>query len=97
MGWFDEVFYPGGHGNGPFPLEYRELESYSRCMGRNLRPWEIDLLREMSEAFCIEYSLDQKRKAEMPRGMKTIDMKNPEAVKALFSRQGGSKKTKGKS
>lgn len=95
MNWFDDAFLPGGYGMGPFPFEYAELEAYSRVMKRDLRTWEFDLLREMSEAYCHEYALREKRKAEMPQGMKQIDMKNPEAIKALFSKQGGRKKSKG--
>lgn len=87
---------PGGYGFGPFPLQYLELEAYSRNV-RKLRPWEMQMLRELSEAFCEVHERKVRIKREQPPGVKMIDMKDPAAIKALFSKQGDRKKAKGSS
>ena len=94
MNWFDDLMLPGGYGFGPFPLEYVEIEAYGRVMKLGLRVWEIETLRDMSEAYCVAYARREKIKSEMPAGMKSIPLNDHKAIKAMFSKQGGTKKGK---
>lgn len=38
------------------PLSWQELESWQRCTGRVITPWEMFAIKEMSHAYAIEYS-----------------------------------------
>lgn len=41
---------------GPAPIGYGEIESWSRLTGRRLRPWEVDVLRRVDDAFLRSVS-----------------------------------------
>lgn len=94
MEWFWDVMLPGGYGWGPFKISYQEIEAFSRMRQLEVRPWEAELLVDLSIEFCRAANEKQRIKQAMPPGYKPVDMRDTNAVKAMFAGVGEKKRTK---
>ena len=54
LGIFRDVGPVRSEGMGPFPLGYADLLAWQQCMGVQLSPWEVGVLRDLSRAYCNE-------------------------------------------
>jgi hypothetical protein len=52
-------------GMGLIPLSWQEIEAFVKCTQASVTPWELRVIRKMSEAYCAEYARasDRLRKA----------------------------------
>lgn len=87
--WFLEIFNPGGYGMGPFPIEYQEIEAFSRVSRNVIEPVEAAMIRRLSNVFVSVKARESKTPLE-----KKTDMSDSKGLKELFSKAGAVKKQK---
>lgn len=80
--WFVDT-NPTGYGWGPVKITYQELESFSRMRKLKLRPWEAELIVDLSIA-NVEIWHHKKNNPNLPQGY--TEVSGPQGVKAMFSR-----------
>ena len=56
LGIFFDIGPVRSEGMGPFPVGYADLLAWQQCMGVQLSPWEVGVLRDLSLAYCGELS-----------------------------------------
>lgn len=61
-------------GMAAVPLNWQELESWQRCTFRNLTPWELFVIKEMSHAYAIEYSHANDAEKDAPYSEVIVDI-----------------------
>ena len=69
------------NGYGPITLSWKELDSWVERTALDLTPWEILMIRKMSEAYAAEYSKASKRDALPP--YKRVVLTQPEISNKL--------------
>lgn len=91
---FMDIWNPAGNGFGPAAITHSEIKSYVDLMNVEFHPWEIRLIKGLSELF-ITLVNDKSKRA--PEGVKNIVSMNDNAgLLALFTRQGKSKNGPGR-
>lgn len=92
--WFYDLILPGGYGWGPFKISYLEIEAFSRQRHLDVRPWEAELIVDLSIKYVEVHNHKQAVKAGLPSGYKPVNMRDTNAVKAMFAGVGEKKRTK---
>lgn len=69
------------NGYGPTTLSWKELDSWIERTALDLTPWEILMIRKMSEAYAAEHSKASKRDALPP--YKRVVLTQPEISNKL--------------
>lgn len=85
--WFVDT-NPTGYGWGPVKITYAELESFSRLRKLKLRPWEAELIVDLS-ILNVEVYHYKKNNPSLPKGYAPVS--GPQGVKAMFSKLAKSK------
>lgn len=67
---------------GPAPLSYAELDAWMRLSGRDFAPWEVELFRDLSRAYCAAKS-DGEDPAALPPWTAPTDVDRAEVAKRL--------------
>lgn len=80
--WFVDT-NPTGYGWGPIKITYSELEAFSRMRKLKLRPWEAELIVDISIA-NVEVFHFKKNNPGLPQGYTPVS--GPQGVKAMFSK-----------
>ena len=83
--WFTDV-NPSGYGWGPIKVSYSELESFSKMRNIKIRPWEAELIVDLS-ILNIEVYFQKKNSPGLPQDYKPVN--TADGVKAMFSKLGG--------
>ena len=86
--WFVDV-NPSGYGFGPVKVSYMELEAFSKMRMVDLRPWEAELIVDLS-ILNLEVWNYLKNNPNMPKGYTPVS--GPQGVKAMFSKLAGKEK-----
>ena len=89
-GWFSDLGWYARGFNGPEPLSWSEIKSWSDLSGTNADAWEFGALRAMSNAYCNWYSkTSQDNKIDPPiipddAKLKEIQGINAKRMKAMM-------------
>ena len=79
--WFQDV-NPSGYGWGPIKVSNLEIEAYARNHGIKIRPWEVDVIVDLSIANIEVYNFKQNN-PNLPKGY--VPVTSVEGVKSMFS------------
>lgn len=44
----------GGNGFGPCPVEWTDIEAFSRLSGIRFAPWEVEIIEELDDLWLLE-------------------------------------------
>ena len=84
---------------GLIPLSWQEIEAFVRCSGLEdtVTPWELQVVKRLSEAYVAEYSKasDPKRKMPYKPDIKTDEIDREAVMKQAISVLGMFKRNKG--
>lgn len=80
--WFHDC-NPSGYGWGPIKIPYSEVQAFSQMRKLDLRPWEAELIVDIS-LLNVEVYFHKKNNPSLPTGYTPV--KDAGGIKAMFSK-----------
>ncbi len=80
--WFFDC-NPSGYGWGPIKISYTEVESFSKMRQLDIRPWEAELIVDLS-VLNVEVYHFKKNNPSLPQGYTPVS--DAQGIKAIFSK-----------
>lgn len=81
--WFLDLSLARPVGYGPTPISFSEIEAYSRLMGVEITPWEVEQLRRIDRLAVVEASKKRKQTKTAPDGRTFKEAGNLDAMKSI--------------
>lgn len=82
LDWFHDC-NPTGYGWGPVKITYEEIQAFSNMRKLNVRPWEAELIVDLS-LLNVEVYHTRKNNPSLPSGYTPVS--GAEGIKAMFSK-----------